>query len=365
MAEEENKKPKIDLRARLGKKTVGSSGPSIPPPMTTGGSIPAPPFASKPPAPEPEQRPRVAEPQAIKIEMSEEVVAAQKKGKSKIMAIAAGTALVGAILGWAVGDGMARKSRQNIAIQGAEIIGDDIDKANLEINKMAEILAKAKRSLSDGEYPEGPLKELADVAIPFDASYLVGKGTGLMSAKINNDLVKYAGRSAEANEQKDRLQRVLGGSKEAITALLDQKEKPKFNWSVFVQNGPHGPMASMLPLPEPFLVTSKEKVKDKEGKESAYAWPEEIEVPDGAKKAKLKLYTKGNPVSQAPLLIPVEPDSQSLVCANDTMQRLRSEIEKLEQLLKGDRSDPTNEKPGLMDLGKSLMDELKGIGVGG
>ena len=34
-------------------------------------------------------------------------------------------------------------------------------------------------------------------------------------------------------------------------------------------------------------------------------------------------------------------------------------------LLKGDKSDPTNEKAGLIDLGTSIIDELKGIGVGG
>src|SRR5690606_10051764 len=98
------------------------------------------------------------------------------------------------------------------------------------------------------------------------------------------DLVRYAGRSAEANEQKDVLHRVLSGSRDAITALLAQKDKPKFNWSVYLQNGPHGPMASMLALPEPFLVSSKEKVEGKD-----YAWPVEIEVPDGEKKTKLKL----------------------------------------------------------------------------
>lgn len=292
--------------------------------------------------------------------MSEEMVQAQKKGKSKILAMAAGAALVGVILGWVIGDGMSRKERQNIALQGAELLSKDIDTANADVTKMADILGKAKRSLSDGEYPEGPLKELTEVAIPFDAGYLVGKGTGLMSPKINNDLVRYAGRSAEANEQKDRLHRVLSGSREAITALLAQKEKPKFNWSVYLQNGPHGPMASMMALPEPFLVSSKDKVDGKD-----YAWPEEIEVPDGEKKTKLKLYKDGNPVSQTPLIVPVDPESQSQVCASDTMQVLRTEIEKLEELLKGDRSDPTDEKPGLIDLGNGLIDDLKNIGVGG
>ncbi len=51
MAEEANKKPKIDLKARLGKKTISSgAGASIPPPVGMQPSIPAPPFGSRPSA---------------------------------------------------------------------------------------------------------------------------------------------------------------------------------------------------------------------------------------------------------------------------------------------------------------------------
>src|SRR5690606_4269697 len=117
-------KPKIDLKARLGRKTVGGGGPSIPPPMATGSSIPAPPFASRPPpaaaaALSEPPRPMVVQPQAIKIEMSEEIVEAQKKGRTKVMMIAAGTALVGMLLGYVFGDGAARRTAQNNALVGA------------------------------------------------------------------------------------------------------------------------------------------------------------------------------------------------------------------------------------------------------
>lgn len=360
MADDKNK-PKIDLRARLGKKPGAGIGASIPPPMAIGSSIPAPPFASKPPPPEPE-RPRYIEPQAIKIEMSEEVVAAQKKGKSKVLMVAGGMAVVGAVIGIAIGGGMERRKRQDIALEGAKILEEEIDKANVEIAKLAEILGEAKRGLSDGEYPTKAIGELADVAVPFDGTYLTGKGTGLMSAKINLSLVDFAGKATAANEQKERLHLVLAGSEAALKEMLAQKDKPKFHWSVYLIPGPHGPMASMQPLPEPFFVTSKDKIKDKDGKEADYAWPEEVEVPDGDKKVKLKLYKDGNPVSSTPMLVPVDPGSEGTVCAADTMGRLRVEIEKLEELLKGDKSDPSNEKSGLSDLGTTLIDELKAIG---
>ena len=355
---EQNTKPKIDLRARLGKKTAGAGvAASIPPPMHTGTSIPAPPFASKPPpAQEP---PRVIAPQAIKIEMSEEVIQAQKKGKSKIMAMAGGAALVGAVLGIALGGGMERRKRQDIAVEGAALLSKDIDKANVEIGKMSEILEKAKRSLSDGEFPSEAVKGLSEVTVPFDGTYLPGKGTGLMSATVNKMLVDFSGKSQQANEQKDRLQRMLVATEVAFKAVMENQAKPKMEWSVFVTNGPHGPMAVIQPIPEPFFVSSKDKVNGKD-----YSWPEEIEIPEGDKKTKLKLYKKDNPIENPPLLIPIDPKSQESVYPKDQilLGKLREEIEKLEELLKGDKSDPTNEKAGIVDLGQDLIDELKGIG---
>lgn len=356
---EQNNKPKIDLRARLGKKTAGAGvAASIPPPMHTGNSIPAPPFASKPPPPV-EERPRVVAPQAIKIEMSEEVVQAQKKGKSKLMAMAGGAALVGIVIGIAFGGGMERRKRQDIALEGASLLTQDIDKANIEIGKMAEILEKAKRSISDGEFPGEAVKSLSEVTVPFDGTYLAGKGTGLMSPSLNKMLVDFSGKSQQANEQKDRLQRMLVASEVAFKQVMENQTNPKMEWSVFVANGPHGPMAVIQPIPEPFLVSSKEKVNGKD-----YAWPEEIEVPEGDKKTKLKLYKKDNPIENPPVLIPIDPKSQESVYPKDQilLGKLREEIEKLEQLLKGDKSDPTNEKAGIVDLGQTIMDELKGIG---
>ncbi len=360
----EQNKPKIDLKARLGRKTVeGGGGPSIPPPMATGSSIPAPPFASKPPPSQEPEQPKPAAPQAIKIEMSEEVVQAQKKGRSKIILIAVGTALVGVVLGWALGGGMERRTRQNLALQGADLLSDEVDEANIQAEKLAEILENAKRSLSDGEYPDEQIKALGDVTIPFDGTYLVGKGIGLMSPDINRMLVDYAGGAQQANEQKDRLQRVMMGAREPIEELLAQKDKPKFNWAVFVTGGPHGPMAAMQPFPEPFLVTSKEKVENEDGDMVKYDWPEEFEIPDGDDKVTLERYEGGDPTRGGdPELIPVDPSTQSLVCSSDTMNLLRKEIVGLERLLKGDKSDPTNEKAGLLDTGKRLIDELKGIG---
>jgi len=360
MSEQQNK-PKIDLRARLGKKTVGTAGPSIPPPMATGASIPAPPFVAKSIPPqavlEPE-RPRFIEPQAIKIEMSDEMVEAQKKGKSKIITLAVVAAVVGAGIGFALGSGVEKGKKHTIALQGAELLGKDVDKANAEIDKIDELLKKIKLRLSDGEFPEAEINSLSEVSVPFDTSYLLGKGTNLMSAKVNDMLLSFSSQAVEANELKDTVQSKLNSLRKDFDQSVKDSKSPRFYWSIYVANGPHGPMASMQKFTEPFAVSDKE-AKD-------YKWPEEVEVPEGDKKVKLKLYKDGNPINSSPLLIPVDPASPGTSMLNDFTVKyyeLRQEIDDLEKTLKGDRSDPTNEKTGLVDLGRGLIDELKQIGM--
>lgn len=376
MAEEDKKKPKIDLKARLGKKTISSgAGASIPPPvgMQPGTSIPAPPFGARPapaiaPAPQLDpsnpyaavaavEAPRPAPAQAIRIEMSEEIVEAQKRGRGKIIALAVATALVGGVIGYAFGGGAERGRRHETALQGAAMLVEEVDKANAEIEKLAEVLKKAKTKLSEGKYPEEEVNELGGIDIPFDGNNLAGKGTGLMGNEVNRLLVKYAGDAAAANEQKDTLKRVLSGRRKLVEELLAQKETPKVNWAVFVADGPHGPMAAMQRLPTPFLVKSD---KGEGGK--PYSWPDEFELKDGDKTVKVKRYTRGQPGSE---LIPVDPSTESAVCPSDTLMQIAREISNLETTLKGDKSDPTNEKTGLIDTGTALLERLKAIGVSG
>ncbi len=288
--------------------------------------------------------------------MSEEVVQAQKKGRSKIMMLAAGTAVVGGILGVAIGGGLERRTRQNIALEGAVLLAKDVDSANAEIEKLAEVLKKAKLKISENKLPTEEATALGAINIPFDGTKLVGKGIGLMSAEINRDLIRFAGDSMAANDQKERVKNLLGGA--SLKGFMDQRTNPKITWSVFVTNSPLGPIAQMQPVPG-FVVKSDEK---KDGKD--YAWPEEFEVPDGDKKTKLKRYTKGEPMGGTPELIPVDPSTEGAVCSSDVARTLIDEISTLERLLRGDKRDPTNETLGLIDNGTQLMDKLKSIGHG-
>ena len=369
MADEEKKKPAIDLRARLGKKTVAGGNPSIPPPMASGGSIPAPPFAAKPAPAEP-AKPKYVEPQAIKVEMSEEVVQAQKKGKNKMLALAGLMAVVGMGLGYTLGQGHEKSAGYEKAQKGASMLIDDIDQLTEEVTAMETALKNVRMSLGDGEFPEKAMAELADAAISFDGTYLAGRGIGNMGGNVNQALVKLTGRAEAVNDQKDKVQTWVNGSRARLEEYFKQKTEPKFQWSVYVVPGPHGPMAAMKPIAEPFLIKSKKKMKDPEDKEGKkmidYKWPEELEYKnprDPKKSEKFKLYTEGNPVSRTPLLIPVEPSTHAQVCPSDSRSKVLvdQEIGLLGKLLFGDKSDPTNEKPGLGELANNALDLLKKI----
>lgn len=377
MADE--KKPRIDLKARLGKKTVTTpgGGPSIPPPVgiPKPSGVPVPPFGSqKPAAPKvdasdpyaaisADAAPTRSEPQAIKVEMSEEVVAAQKKGRGRLIALAVAGAVVGGAIGFSIGSGVERQKGADKALNGAQMLVKKVDKANQELENLSEVLKSAKQKLGDNKYPDEAVKKLGGIDIPFTGTDLVGMGIGRFKPEVVTMLVSFASGAAAANDKKDKIRNVLTGAKPAITDFLSQKSKPKVRWAMYMQTGPYGPWAVMQPLPKPFLV--KQDKKDKDDKKQ-YKWPEKFDIKDSGKTYHLKRYTGGDPTKGGgdPKIIPVDPSSQSSVCPSDVLIKLRRELGDMQQTLRGDKT-PGHEKAGLIDTGKALLEKLKGIGAPG
>src|SRR5262245_42081933 len=201
MAEE--KKPKIDLKARLGKKTVSApTGGAVPPPVGLPRQVPAPPFATanrpKVDASNPyaaisaDQAPKRAEPAAIKVEMSQEVVEAQKKGRSRVIALAGVTAVLGGFIGFAVGSGVERGKAAGAAVTGAEDLVKDVEKANEQAEALAEILKSAQGKLKDNKYPAEEVQKLGGVDIGFSGANLTGKGIGRFKPEVVNLLISFA-----------------------------------------------------------------------------------------------------------------------------------------------------------------------------
>ncbi len=367
----DQKKPKIDLKARLGKKTVSSpSGPSIPPPVggSRPGGIPAPPFGAPqgsdpyssmmgtaPPPPPPK-------PQAIKVEMSEEVIQEQRKQQKKGYMIAVFTAVIGGVVGFLIGGSNETSNQQKIAARDAGDLAKEVTTASDKAEELADVVKSIKDKLSSGKYPEEDAKKLGGLRIPFEGSNLGLRVIGRFNKEVNRGLVAFAGMAEQANDSTETLQKMIGGSKKALDDAFSLKDKPKFHWSAVVANGPSGPWATMLSVPEPFLVKSEEKVAGKD-----YTWPDSLKFKQGGKDTDIKRYTKGDPMGGNPQFIPVEPNSQNAVCPSIPVARIVRAVQDLEDALRGIKDTSGtggHEQTGLIETGRTVSEKLKTIASG-
>lgn len=371
----EDKKPKIDLKARLGKKTVSApvAGPggSIPPPAgipkpsgVPAAGIPAPPFQSattshRPAAPvvdgsnpygamQPVAAPVVAQPQTIRIELGDDVVRANRGGKTKVAVLALITALIGVGVGYTVGGAAERGAGAEAAVIGAKELTKDVEAANVKIAELADVLKSAREKLGKAQFPEEEVTKLGALNIPFDGTNLSGKGIGRFKADVVTMLINFASSAAEANDSKGDLQRVLSVQKKGVQDFLDSQTKPQVRWSVIVSSSPAGPVGSMQLIPTPFPAADK--------------WPDSFELPaPQGKKTVVKRYTRGEAATEDPTFIPVDPGSQGSVCPADVLVRLRGRLSDLEEVLRGNPT-PGEEKTGLLEAGQNLAKKLKDIG---
>jgi hypothetical protein len=258
----QDRKPKIDLKARLGKKSVTTTGgPAVPPPV--GIPKPAVPgLSSRPSQPAPRvdaSDPYAAissevaakkEPQAIKVEMSAEVVAAQRRGKVKIVVLMVVAALVAGFLGFTLGDRTRASQGWKLAITGAHELVGEVEAANAKARELEDVLKDAFSKLGENKYPVEEVAKLGEINIPFEGTNLIGKGIGGYEAKTITLLIQFASAAQEANDAKEKLQLAMGYMKKPIQGVLEQQNEKtrKVQWSLFVINGPHGPWASMQPL---------------------------------------------------------------------------------------------------------------------
>lgn len=373
-------KPKIDLKARLGKKTVSTpAAASVPPPMAPqpmGGiprpsapvprspsGIPAPPFQqpSAPPtnpysaASVPRQSaPIQARPTEIRVDM-DEVRAAQRSGRGKVMALALVTAVVGGFLGFAFGGATERDKGAKAAVEGAGLIIKDVEDSNKQIQALAEVLKSTQtKLLGKGTYPQDEITKLGAINIPFRTASLADKGIGRFKPQILTMLIDYSAAVEAMNDQKETLQRFLGSS--ILKDLIEEQKNPKVHWFGTISNGPFGPWINLDNVDTPFLVQSDEK---KDGK--AYSWPDELEIKDGKDTIKLKRYTSGDPGGSSPPYIAVNPQTQGAVCQSNVVGSLVSQLIKMQEVLNGDPT-PGVDKTGLLEKGQKLADQLKKIG---
>jgi len=393
-------KPKIDLKARLGKKSAPAAA-SVPPPMMGGApqpqggiprpqaapvprspsqmpsaqprtpsGVPVPPFqsASQVPRADPnnpygsmprQSAPVQARPTEIKVDM-EDIRAAQRSGRGRVMVLALVTAVVGGVVGFAFGGGAERDKGAKAAVEGASELVKDIEASNKQIQDLAEVVKSAQtKLLQKGTYPQEEVTKLGAINIPFRTASLADKSIGRFRREILSMLIDYSASVEAMNDQKETLQRFLGS--QTLKDLVAEGQKPKVHWFATVSSGPGGPWVNLDKVDAPFLVQSDEKVKDKDGKEKNYSWPDELEIKDGKDTTKIKRYSSGDPGGSNPPYLAVNPQTQSAVCQSDVIGSLVSKLVQMQTVLQGDPT-PGVDKTGLIEKGQKLADQLKKIG---
>jgi hypothetical protein len=371
-------KPKIDLKARLGKKTVSAPiTSSVPPPVglqrpgvapqavrpsapaaRPGGSVPAPPFGaqqSRAPRIDPNDpyssvaasaAPAAARPREIRVDM-EEVRAANRGRRGRVLFLSLITAVVGGFIGFTFGGGVERDKAAKAAVIGSKELLKEVEASNTQIQQLADTLKSASQKLlKKGEYPQAEVTKLGAINIPFKPMSMLDKGIGRFKRDTMVMLIDYATAVEAANDQKEAIQRILGSG--SLKALIEEQQKPKVRWIATVEGGPGGPWVTLERLPEANVFLMGEK------------WPENLEIKgEGTSVTKLKRYTSGDPTGSEPPFIPMSPQSQG---PSDVVGSLISQLLKFDETLRGNKEDPTNEKTGLLERGQKLADALKRIG---
>jgi hypothetical protein len=293
-----------------------------------------------------------ARPQAIKLEMGEEVIQAQKANRSKTMILAAATALVGLAIGYGIGGLVKGNEGAQAAVVGAEQLVKEIDEANLKIAELNDVLKAAAGKLRENQFPSAEIEKLGGLEIPFDGTNLTNKGIGRYNAAAVTMLLSYSNSVAAVKDQRDKLRRLFGAFKEPFESQVKEQQNPIVHWSVVISDGPGGKWAKMAPLGDKaFAVADKSK--------QGYKWPAELEV----NKSKVELYGgKGEPTTTH--YFPVDPSTERTVCPENLQFRLMAALVDLGNTIQGDQT-PGHEVDGVIAQGEKLMDQLRKIGGAG
>lgn len=405
---EETKKPKIDLKARLGKTMVQGGGGAVPLPIPgavpgpmpgvgpssnpPGGDVPLPPFgqerSSAPPSNRPVPappaamgispgiplpafaaaiRPQAAAPppaapqgaaaQTIKVEIGEEIQEERKRaGKQKVVFAAIG-AVVGIALGFVVGGMRANSVRADQAILGAGALEGEIKTANGKMSELSVLLDQGAEALQAKKYPDDLSAGLASLQIPFDTNTLGGKNVGALPAKILRSVLIYTKEVEDLNEKKDSLRNLLGALKKPVEKAWADEKEPKFELAVMFGGAPEKMVAELVRVKTPFKLQGD--------------WPKELpimarQMVQGKKKEverKANRWVKGDLTGENPVIIPVEPSSVAGFTSDQTVIQLRKSLIEMKQALDGDRSDPQNETQGLIKLGEQLSADLNNLSL--
>jgi hypothetical protein len=383
----EERKPKIDLKARLG-KAQGAPAPAAVPAARPGGSVAPPPaLGSVPPpaagfgqapgvpvgvpmppimggkqqtdpfgAPVAVSPTRAVAPATIKIELDEETVKAARKSGSRAGILGFITLAFGTVVGFAWGSRSESAKGAQAALQGAGDLIGDIDKSQAKIKELSDKIQGAVKDMKDGKYPEAFANDLGGLSIPFGADKLAGRNIGRFDGNTLRMLFGYTNNVEALNDRKDALKNLFTSQKKAIVDALASGNNPKVSWIVFIQKSPaHGNVGSLAAInpAESFGYADKD-------------WPAKFKISTGRELVDSERYTTGDPTTADPtkkiVTIPIDPGSVSAAVGTGIVGRITSELAKTDTILSGSGTPGDEDENGVVKKGEALLTALKKIG---
>lgn len=316
MADE--KKPKIDLKARLGKNAAGGATPpppqagagvpaptpiptqgggsgagavgapsgttpaAVPPPAVAAVPVPpgiAPPPAFKSPAlnldpsnplaaavaPAPAAArsvPPAPPPQPQRIEVDELTVQEARKGARK-QGLVAGMviALVLGAVGYIVGGAQETSKGRQQSVAHAKSLAGDVTKSRDQLKALAEKLEAGRNTLGkDHKFPDTLAKDLSAINVDFDGSKLAGVRFSGFSQETTSGLIEYISNVQATNDRKNALMSLLARLQKPMTELLAAQaanKPPPVNYVVLInKDSAKNPFGVLAPLTKPLELSA-------------------------------------------------------------------------------------------------------------
>ncbi len=390
----DDKKPKIDLKARLQKMgspaaaptpapvaVVPAARPSAPPPMARPmgapqsvpppSGIPKPPISQRPVALDannplaaaaglrPPSAPSPAIAQAQRIEVDEGAVQAARSGARK-QGFMGGLVLafVAAAVAWVGGTAHQQGNDRNKSIQDAHDLSADLLKAKESLDQMKQKVTDGGNTLlgATPAFPKDLGQALAGMTVDFGGDKLFGRRFSGVPADTTRGLMDFITRVQDLNDKKDLVVALLSKLEKPITEQLARKgQQPISIVAVVDKDTPGGALrlASLVtPLDPGKDIPAQLLFSNPIGNGNVQLpWLKDVKIPkDGA-------------------AIPVIPTSFDRVCPSmqkGAVTQLLASMNSLVDDIQGQKGSDsgdivTDSKPGLSETAGKLADQLSKV----
>jgi uncharacterized coiled-coil protein SlyX len=400
MADE--KKPKIDLKARLGKTAMGGATP--PPPGVGGIPVPAPtpapggvgPAAIPVPTPAPAPVGRLPVPPGIpvgpppgftspaialdpsnplaaavappapakpapppqpqRIEVDELTVQEARKGARKqgLLAGVVLAAVLGAV-GFVIGGAQETSKNRTISVAHARSLAEDVGKSREQLKTLAEKLEAGRTSLTQKKFPETLVSDLGGINVDFDGSKLAGVRFSGFSQETTTGLIEYITAVQATNDRKNALMSLLQKLQKPLTeqfAAAAANKPPPVNFVVLLsRDSAKNPYGVLAPLTKPIDLSAN--------------MPSEFTATDPISKSNVtapKFTSLDKPGAAY-----VVPKSFEAACPSETagqVAQLAGQLNRLITDIRGESpgaNEITEPKPGLLERAERLVTNLNKV----